>query len=1081
MKKIALLSILLIFTIKSQSQIGGCNIAQNICTNPNFQFQGTAGNGLTAGLSLSNPGTNPQMGNGSNPAAAANSGCLLTNGPGPQWLILTVSVSGNLGFIFGAPSSANPQVGLYDWEMWPYTATTCADIFNNTLPPVSCNWNATNTGGTGMGAVPAGGNVGNYQPSIPVTAGQQFLILISNYSGVTTLVSFTSTGTASLTCGLNTAICAGTTTSVSPVGFTPMTNASYTLLPGGSTNLTGVFSVTPSISTTYTVIGSGLNTGSVQTTQTSTTSVAVNPQPISVPTTTQSTCSSTLSAFNLGLTFNPSNSVPGYTINWAPIPNGVTAPNQISASGFINSGLYTATITATGGCATVASFSINPQPAIPVFTITPFGNTFTVTCAQPTIVLTASDPTYNYSWNGPTAPQTSVSAEFTALNLGTWSVTATDPISTCTKVHTFTVSQNTSVPTLTVGPLFQTITCSNSAVTTITATSNPTLNIQHDILSPFGGSFTANSYTAVYSAGACGTYTSVLTNMINGCKAQKTFTVACGGGFPTFTVTSPSIPGVAGIAGNFTLGCGTHSVININIVNPQTTGSTSLPNGGVASCTLIPPFTTSYSTAVGAVSYTAAVPGTWTVIAKDPTSGCETKVPISVVQNTFGPQIEVTQLTTTLTCYTPTVQLQGLSTNTTVTFNWQKPSGNQAGSNLSVFGNGVSSNSTVATYILTGTDPNNTCKSTTAIPVYQNMFQPSVAIAANSKTITCITQTITLSNNSKVTSPSNFPTSSVVQGILWQGPPPQDDLQLSSSYVAGIAGVYTLTGKDETNGCIGQGTINVTDGKIYPVVNNPIAPKPFVLDCGSDTVTVKAIYTSPTSKFKYSWYIAQGTATTGVTTNSAFIVNSPGLYRVLVTDGDNGCATIGEVSVLNGVLKAELDANLVSGYAPLEVILYNNSASVNALGITSVWSFGNGTKTVTTSSNLSQTVVYNQPGTYTVALYATKGTCQSSATKTIVVDIPSKLEVPNVFTPNGDGSNDLFFVRSANLTEITAMIFDRWGHKIYELTSSTGNIAWDGKNQLGKDVPEGTYFYIITAKGKDNKDYDTKGNVSLYR
>lgn len=110
-----------------------------------------------------------------------------------------------------------------------------------------------------------------------------------------------------------------------------------------------------------------------------------------------------------------------------------------------------------------------------------------------------------------------------------------------------------------------------------------------------------------------------------------------------------------------------------------------------------------------------------------------------------------------------------------------------------------------------------------------------------------------------------------------------------------------------------------------------------------------------------------------------------------------------------------------------------------------------------------------------------KGSCVDSAYKVIRVDIPSKLEIPNVFTPNGDGSNDVFFLKTSNLTEITALIFDRWGNKVYDLTSGTGNIAWDGKNMEGKDSPAGTYFYIIKATGKDGTTYDKKGNVSLYR
>src|SRR5262249_3123521 len=143
--------------------------------------------------------------------------------------------------------------------------------------------------------------------------------------------------------------------------------------------------------------------------------------------------------------------------------------------------------------------------------------------------------------------------------------------------------------------------------------------------------------------------------------------------------------------------------------------------------------------------------------------------------------------------------------------------------------------------------------------------------------------------------------------------------------------------------------------------------------------------------------------------------------------------------------------------------------------ITTVWSFGNGVETITGSANIPTVAVYNQPGTYTVNIYATKGECLASASKIIQVDIPSKLEVPNVFTPNGDGVNDLFFLKTANLEEIHMIIYDRWGHITYELKSETGNIAWDGKNLYGKEAAEGTYFYTITAKGKDKQDFNTKG------
>ncbi|MDP1802875.1 MAG: gliding motility-associated C-terminal domain-containing protein [Bacteroidota bacterium] len=114
-------------------------------------------------------------------------------------------------------------------------------------------------------------------------------------------------------------------------------------------------------------------------------------------------------------------------------------------------------------------------------------------------------------------------------------------------------------------------------------------------------------------------------------------------------------------------------------------------------------------------------------------------------------------------------------------------------------------------------------------------------------------------------------------------------------------------------------------------------------------------------------------------------------------------------------------------------------------------------------------------------MFVVKGTCLDTVQKVIKVELPSKLEVPNVFTPNGDGSNDVFFLKVANVAEINAIIFDRWGNKVYESTSTTGNIEWDGKSSAGKELPAGTYFYIIKATGKDDKTYDQKGNVSIYR
>jgi gliding motility-associated-like protein len=224
-----------------------------------------------------------------------------------------------------------------------------------------------------------------------------------------------------------------------------------------------------------------------------------------------------------------------------------------------------------------------------------------------------------------------------------------------------------------------------------------------------------------------------------------------------------------------------------------------------------------------------------------------------------------------------------------------------------------------------------------------------------------------------------------------------------------------------------------------------------------------------------------GLTSTGSYSSQPITTDLTGVYTYVVTNKLTGCATTGTFNVVPGALTANFTAEPSAGFAPLNVNFTNNSGtSQTTNSITSVWSFGNG-QTGTFTTNVNPSAVYVSPGTYTVMLISSKGLCIDTAYQVIKVEIPSRLEIPNVFTPNGDGSNDVFFLHTQNLTNISTWVFDRWGNKVYEVTSETGNIAWDGKSQAGKECPAGTYFYIIKATGKDGKEYEQKGNVNLYR
>ena len=92
--------------------------------------------------------------------------------------------------------------------------------------------------------------------------------------------------------------------------------------------------------------------------------------------------------------------------------------------------------------------------------------------------------------------------------------------------------------------------------------------------------------------------------------------------------------------------------------------------------------------------------------------------------------------------------------------------------------------------------------------------------------------------------------------------------------------------------------------------------------------------------------------------------------------------------------------------------------------------------------------------------------------------------IPNVFTPNDDGVNDVFKVKSIGLKTLDGEFYDRWGLKLYEWHTVEG--GWDGRSASGVLVPDGTYYYILSATGLDGKQYPAKderakGSFTLIR
>lgn len=86
--------------------------------------------------------------------------------------------------------------------------------------------------------------------------------------------------------------------------------------------------------------------------------------------------------------------------------------------------------------------------------------------------------------------------------------------------------------------------------------------------------------------------------------------------------------------------------------------------------------------------------------------------------------------------------------------------------------------------------------------------------------------------------------------------------------------------------------------------------------------------------------------------------------------------------------------------------------------------------------------------------------------------------VPQIFSPNGDGSNDILFVRGSKVREIRFIIYNRWGEKVFESTDKA--IGWNGEYK-SKEAQSGVYVYYLDAEIEDYGRLEMKGNVTLVR
>ncbi|MCB0381566.1 MAG: gliding motility-associated C-terminal domain-containing protein, partial [Flavobacteriales bacterium] len=294
-----------------------------------------------------------------------------------------------------------------------------------------------------------------------------------------------------------------------------------------------------------------------------------------------------------------------------------------------------------------------------------------------------------------------------------------------------------------------------------------------------------------------------------------------------------------------------------------------------------------------------------------------------------------------------------------------------------------------------------------------------------------------------------------------------------SGLSAGSYSAFTAT----LAGCTGNvaGPITLTD---------PNAPNPTVQftqhpSCGNADGIITTSNLNPLTAYTIGYFDGSSVVNLGslVSDASGNIIISgltAGSYSNFTVLSGSGCLGTDNTTInlvdQNSVV-ASFIASPDNGTIPLSVSFTNTSVGATSY----LWNFGNGSTSILTNP----TAVYNDMGMFTATLIAMTGNCSDTFTVIIETFGKSSILIPNVFTPNNDGSNDVFTVEGTNLESVEGEIFNRWGQKMFEWKHVKG--YWDGKTQSGTDSPDGTYFYIIKAKGLDGEEYFKKGGFSLIR
>jgi gliding motility-associated-like protein len=260
--------------------------------------------------------------------------------------------------------------------------------------------------------------------------------------------------------------------------------------------------------------------------------------------------------------------------------------------------------------------------------------------------------------------------------------------------------------------------------------------------------------------------------------------------------------------------------------------------------------------------------------------------------------------------------------------------------------------------------------------------------------------------------------------------------------------------------------------EVYPLPS-PNIINDFNTACDSLTVS----YTTPANAISYNWNLGNGVTATSQSVSTTYY---SGIFDVSLSLTDlNGCSSTYTSPGLIQVYPTPVAAFITTPELTDTFDIENGSITFNNISSganTYNWDFGDGSS----STAISPAHIYSLPGIYTVELIASNilGCSDTATLGPILVSPAATTFIPNTFTPNQDGVNDIFKVYSARISEMQLMVYNRTGEKVFETFDI--NQGWDGTFR-GRGLNTGVYVYYCKVKYDTGRVEELFGDITLIR